>query len=155
MKKDKKAGVFVIKDDEKLFKEEKKIVNFFKKRLKKEKYNLVFFEEINLNSLSLKDEIFSKCIDVDVMFIFGDTSVNKRDTNIEQIEPLLTQRINSFEYIYSSIALDLIDSEALFLRTLAGKIDDTFIFCFPSNYKVFKFFVKAMLFPELDKLEKS
>ena len=135
-------------------KEEQKIEKWLKKMLKKEKHNIVSCKYIDADFFIIKEEV--KLITEnnlsDVVFVFGKIGLRKKDITLEIMKPLFDKRMYSFEHIVSNVIFDLIDSNAIHLRNMAGIKNETLIFCMPSNHKVFKFIAKVLIFPEVAKI---
>ncbi len=70
---------------------------------------------------------------VDVILTTGGTGFTRRDVTPEAVRPLLRREMDGFLVVFHGVSQGTVGISTLQSRTLAGQIDETFIFCIPGS----------------------
>ncbi len=70
---------------------------------------------------------------IDVILTTGGTGFAPRDVTPEAVRPLLSRVMDGFSVVFHQVSQATVGISTLQSRTLAGQIDDTFIFCVPGS----------------------
>lgn len=70
---------------------------------------------------------------VDLIISTGGTGFTPRDVTPEAVRPLLSREMDGFSVVFHQASLSTVGVSTLQSRSLAGQIDDIFIFCLPGS----------------------
>ena len=87
--------------------------------------------------------------DVDVIVTGGATSVEPSDVTIEAVEPLLEKHLTAFDELFTSLAYEVVGTQVLAARTIAGVTEGTPVFCLPGNEDAARLAMEEIILAEL------
>lgn len=70
---------------------------------------------------------------VDVILTTGGTGFSPRDVTPEAVQPLLRREMDGFAVVFHQASYGTVGVSTLQSRSLAGQIEETFIFCVPGS----------------------
>lgn len=71
--------------------------------------------------------------DIDAIITTGGTGLTGRDVTPEAVRPLLEKEIDGFPVLMHMISFEKIGTSTIQSRSLAGVLNDTYIFCLPGS----------------------
>ncbi|ELY42919.1 MogA/MoaB family molybdenum cofactor biosynthesis protein [Natronorubrum tibetense] len=87
--------------------------------------------------------------DVDVVVTSGATSVEPSDVAIEAVEPLLEKELTAFSELFTALGYEVVGSQIVAARTIAGVADDVPIFCLPGKAPAARLGIEKIILPEM------
>ncbi|WP_265110245.1 MogA/MoaB family molybdenum cofactor biosynthesis protein [Halosolutus halophilus] len=86
--------------------------------------------------------------DVDFVVTAGATSIEPEDVTLDAVEPLLEQEITAFDELFTQIGYELIGSQIVATRTLAGVSEQVLVFCLPGDPDAASLAIEDIILPE-------
>ncbi len=86
--------------------------------------------------------------DIDVIITAGATSVEPDDVTIEAVEPLLETTLPAFNILFTTLAYEVVGTEVIAARTLAGLSAGVFVCCLPGTAGAARLGTEEIILPE-------
>lgn len=115
-------------------------------------HEVVKYEIVKDEQISIKAAILSGCEDsqVDAVLINGGTGIAKRDVTIETVQEIIEKEIVGFGELFRMLSYtEDIGSAAILSRAIAGVAMDTPIFSTPGSTGAVKLAMNKLILPEI------